>query len=192
MINRLPALAGLLMLAIAALSLPSGPAAADASDETFSQNEVLEKSAAFFGETTKGLAKAVQKVFEEQGRPNAYILGEEVSGAVGVGVSYGNGELIRKTGESRKVYWQGPSVGFDLGGNASKVMVLIYHLGATDELFQRFPGVDGSFYFVAGVSVNYQKSGNIVMAPIRTGVGLRAGASVGYLHYTRKHSWLPL
>jgi len=189
---RLPALAGLLLLGLAAVALTSGPAAADASEETFSESEILVKAGAFFGETTEGLAKAIQKVFEEQGRPNAYIQGEEVSGAIGVGLRYGNGTLIRKTGESRKVYWQGPSVGFDLGGNASKALVLVYHLGATDQLFQRYPGVDGSLYLVAGVSVNYQKSGQVVLAPIRTGVGLRAGASVGYLHYTREHSWLPL
>ena len=89
------------------------------------------------------------------------------------------------------VYWQGPSIGWDFGGNASKVMTLVYKLRHTQDLFQRYPGVDGSLYFIAGAGVNYQKSGEITLAPIRTGVGLRAGASVGYLHYTRKESWLP-
>jgi len=92
----------------------------------------------------------------------------------------------------RKVFWQGPSVGFDIGGNASKVFTLIYNLRNTQELFQRYPGVEGSFYFVAGVGVNYQQSGKVILAPIRTGLGLRAGANIGYVHYTKEHSWIPL
>jgi hypothetical protein len=167
------------------------PPAMAADDDTFSQNEIMAKAKGFFGETTEGLAKAVQKVFEEQGRPNAYIAGEEVAGAVGVGLRYGNGIFHRKTGGGRKVYWQGPSIGWDLGANASKVFVLVYKLYDIEDLFQRFPGVDGSFYFVAGVGVNYQQSGDIILAPIRTGVGLRAGANIGYLHYGKEHSWLP-
>lgn len=175
------------------LVLPGGASKAFAAeDDTFSQEEILAKAKGFFGEATEGLARAIQKVFEDQGRPNAFIAGEEVSGAIGIGVRYGNGSLNRKLGPGRKVYWQGPSVGFDLGGNASRVFVLIYHLGRTETLFQRFPGVEGSFYFVAGVGVNYQQSGEVVLAPIRTGVGLRAGANFGYLHYTREHSWIPL
>jgi len=162
-----------------------------AQDATFSQEEVLEKARGFFGETTAGLAKAIEKVFADKGRPNAYIAGEEASGAIAVGLRYGKGELVRKTGAGRQVFWQGPSIGFDLGGNASKVFTLVYNLGTTDELFQRFPGVDGSAYLVAGFGVNYQQSGNIILAPIRTGAGLRLGVSAGYLHYTRESSWVP-
>ena len=161
-------------------------------DDTFSQQEIMTKARAFFGETTGGLAKAIEKVFADQGRPNAYIFGEEASGAIGVGLRYGEGQLVRKRGGQRKVFWQGPSVGFDLGGNASKVLTLIYNLGNDESLFQRFPGVDGSVYVVAGFGVNYQQSGDIILAPIRTGAGLRAGVSIGYLHYTPKHSWIPL
>ncbi len=95
------------------------------------------------------------------------------------------------TTKGRKVFWQGPSIGFDFGGNASTVFTLIYHLKRAEALFQRYPGVDGSFYFIAGIGVNYQQAGDVILAPIRTGVGLRAGASIGYLHYSRKHSWLP-
>jgi hypothetical protein len=167
------------------------PAAKD-DGETFSQNEIIAKAEGFFGQTSEGLAKAIQKVFEDKGRPNAYILGTEGSGAIGIGLRYGEGHLTRKKGAGRKVWWQGPSIGWDLGGNASKVFTLIYHLKENDQLFQRFPGVDGSLYLVAGFGVNYQQSGDIILAPIRTGVGLRAGASVGYLHYTREHSWVPL
>lgn len=189
-------IAGLLTLAPAATraqdnSGQDGGSTADSDDTTYSQNEILEKARGFFGETTEGLAEGIAKVFEDQGRPNAYIIGEEVSGAIGVGLRYGEGTLNSKVHGSRSVYWQGPSVGFDLGGNASRNMTLIYNLPNQEALFQRFPGVDGSLYFVAGLSINYQRSGDITLAPIRTGVGLRAGANVGYLHYTKEKSWNP-
>ncbi len=173
----------------------AGAAAATAQDteeETYSENEILATAKGFFGTTTEGLAKAIEKVFEDLGRPNAYITGEEISGAIGIGVRYGNGILSRKTGGSRKVYWQGPTIGFDFGADASKMFILIYNLPDTESLFQRFPAVDGSFYFIAGVGVNYQRSGGITQAPIRTGVGLRAGVNVGYMHYTKEYSWIPL
>lgn len=160
-------------------------------DDGYSKDEILTKAKGFFGETTEGLAKAIEHVFEDQGRPNGFITGEEFSGAIGVGLRYGKGELNRKNGETRTVHWQGPSVGFDLGGNASKVFVLIYNLADSELIYQRFPGVEGTFYFVAGVGVNYQRSGDIILAPIRTGVGLRTGANVGYLHYTKTRSWNP-
>ena len=180
-----------LILALIAACLLSAPAMA-AEDDTYSQNEILAKAKGFFGDTTAGLAQAIEKVFKDQGKPNAYIIGEEASGAIGVGLRYGKGTFERKSGGSRKVYWQGPSIGWDIGGNVSKVFVLIYKLGDTEELFQRYPGVEGSFYLVAGVGVNYQQSGKVVLAPIRTGVGLRAGANIGYLHYTKEYSLLPL
>ncbi len=170
----------------------SAATAQETEEETYSENEILETAKGFFGMTTEGLAKAIEKVFADLGRPNAYITGEEVSGAIVVGVRYGEGTLNRKTGAARKVYWQGPTVGFDFGADASKMFILIYHLPDTESLFQRFPAVDGSFYFVAGVGVNYQRSGDIVQAPIRTGVGLRAGINVGYMHYTKEFSWIPL
>lgn len=180
----------LVPLVLFALAI-SRPVAAAEDDSTYSVEEITRKAEGFFGDTTEGLAKAIEKVFKDQGRPNAFIVGEEVSGAIGVGLRYGEGELNRKTADPRKVYWQGPSVGWDFGGNASKVFTLIYRLPDDRTLFQRYPGVDGSFYLAAGVSVSYQQSGDVVLAPIRTGVGLRAGANVGYLHYSTKHSWLP-
>ncbi|MGJ8687571.1 MAG: DUF1134 domain-containing protein [Spongiibacteraceae bacterium] len=158
----------------------------------FTQEQVLEKAEGFFGEVTEGIAKAIGKVFEEQGQPNAIIQGEEFSAAIGIGVRYGRGELVAAHPEQHAdIFWQGPSVGFDWGGNASKVFTLVYNLDDVEQIYQRFPGVEGSFYFVAGVGVNYQQSGKLILAPIRTGVGLRAGASVGYLHYTKEKSWLP-
>lgn len=159
--------------------------------QTYTQDETMAAAKNFFGGTTEGLAKAIEKVFSDNGRPNAYIVGQEGSGAVILGLRYGEGTLYYKGGGSMKVYWQGPSVGWDFGGNASKVFTLVYNLHWTRDLFQRFPGVDGSLYIVAGVGLNYQRANNITLAPIRTGVGLRAGANVGYLSYTEKKTWIP-
>ncbi len=162
-----------------------------AGEATFEQNEVVQAAGDFFGSTSEGLGKIIRRAFKKYGRPNAYITGGEVSGAVGIGLRYGKGFISMKKGKRRKVFWQGPSVGFDFGGNVSKVFTLVYHLKSQEQIFQRFPGVDGSFYFVAGFGVNYQQSGDVILAPIRTGVGLRMGANVGYLHYTKKKSWIP-
>lgn len=161
------------------------------SQDTYSSDEIVSKGRDFFGATTEGFAKAIEKVFSEQGRPNAYIVGEEGSGAIVVGLRYGKGTLNYKGGGGLPLYWQGPSAGWDFGGNASKVFTLVYNLRTTNEMLQRFPGVDGSLYVVGGIGVNYQRSGDITLAPIRTGVGLRAGASIGYLHYTLKRSLIP-
>ena len=158
----------------------------DVPQETFSQEETVAAAEKFFGGTTSGLAKAIEKAFSELGRPVGYIIGTEGSGAFVVGLRYGEGNLVYKGGGSSKVYWQGPSVGWDVGGNASKVFTLVYNLRWTKDLYQRFPGVDGSLYVVAGVGLNYQRASDITLAPIRTGVGLRAGASIGYLAYTRE------
>ena len=186
-------LLGTMMFAAALLGAAPGFAAQPkAQDNEYTSEDVTKKATDFFGETTEGLAKAIEKLFAEQGRPNAIITGEEGSGAVVVGLRYGHGMLETKSGIKRELYWQGPSVGFDVGGNAAKVFTLVYHLDNVDQIYQRFPGVDGSLYFVAGLSVNYQRSGNITLAPIRTGVGWRQGASIGYLHYTREKSYNPL
>ncbi|TAN46179.1 MAG: DUF1134 domain-containing protein [Rhodospirillales bacterium] len=178
--------------ALSALPHPALSAADKGDGSTFSKNEIMQKAEGFFGKTTQGLAEVIEKAFADHGRPNAIITGSEAGGAFVVGVRFGEGHLEKKQGGGRKLFWQGPSAGFDFGGNASKVFTMIYHLGGIDEMFQRFPGVDGSLYVVAGLGLNYQQSGNIILAPIRTGVGLRAGANVGYVHYTREHSWVPL
>lgn len=167
-------------------------AAAQPHSETYSAEEVRDAATKFFGSSSEGLAKAIEKAFSDYGQPNAYITGNEGGGAIVVGLRYGKGVLQYKGGESQKVYWQGPSIGWDFGGNASKVFTLVYNLQSSSQLFQRFPAVDGSLYVVAGVGLNYQKSGDIVLAPIRAGVGLRAGASLGYVHYTREASVIPL
>lgn len=159
--------------------------------QTYTREEILNSAKSFFGGTTSELAGLVERVFSEFGAPVAYIEGEEGSGAFIVGLRYGQGYLQYKGGGRGPVFWQGPSVGYDFGGNASKVFTLVYNLRNTEQLFQRFPGVDGSLYVVAGLGLNYQRTGEVTLAPIRTGVGLRAGANVGYVHYTREPSYLP-
>lgn len=157
--------------------------AADDKENTYDEDSVLKAATEFFGQTTEGLAKVIEKAFKEQGRPNAYIKGEEAGAALTVGLRYGEGELMMKAGGSAKVFWAGPSIGFDVGANASKVFTLVYHLPKASAIYQRFPGVDGSLYYVGGAGINYQRLKGITLAPIRLGVGLRAGASVGYIHY---------
>lgn len=160
--------------------------------DTYSRDELVEVTADFFGVTAEAAASALERVFSDLGRPVGYIAGEEVAGAAGVGLRYGEGYLTLKNGgDSQKVYWQGPTVGFDAGGNASRVFTLVYDLHDTDRIYQRFPGVEGSAYFVAGLGVNYQRADGVTLAPIRSGVGLRAGANVGYLSYSRRRNWLP-
>jgi hypothetical protein len=179
---------GLLLLA---LSAPMPAFAQENTTDKYTQDEVLKASKEFFGDTSKDLATIIEKVFKDQGEPNGYITGEEAAGAIAVGVRYGNGWLHRKAGGKQRVFWQGPSLGFDLGGNASKVFTLVYNIGGTNQIFQRFPGVEGTIYVVGGFGVNYQQRGDIILAPIRTGVGLRGGINIGYLHYTREQEVLP-
>jgi hypothetical protein len=161
-------------------------------DARYTANEITQAGADFFGITTEAMAKAVQRVFGDLGQPDAYIKGDEGSGAFVIGLRYGSGWLIRKGAEPLKVYWKGPSLGFDFGGNAAKCFTLCYNLRETKRLLQRFPGVEGSIYFVAGLGVNYQRSGSVTLAPIRSGVGFRAGANVQYQVYSEKRDWFPL
>ena len=162
-------------------------------DARYTANEITQAGADFFGITTEAMAKGVQHVFGDLGQPDAYIKGDEGSGAFIVGLRYGSGWLIRKGAEPQKVYWKGPSLGFDFGGNAAKCFTLVYELrGEERRLLQRFPGVEGSIYFIAGLGVNYQRSGGVTLAPMRTGVGFRAGANVQYQVYSEKRDWFPL
>lgn len=166
---------------------------AAATDEaTYDEGTISHDVTAFFGSTTEGLAKVVERAFAESGHPNGFIEGEVASAAVTIGARHGNGTLTLKNGGSRKVYWSGPSIDLDLGANASKVYILVYHLPRVDDTFKRYGGVDGSLYSIGGAGINYQRRGSVVLAPIRLGVGVRAGASVGYMHYQREKSWVPL
>ena len=168
---------------------PTYPAAAPA--QTYSREEIVNKASDFMGVTAESMGALVERVFAQNGRPTAYIAGEEASGAFAVGLRYGRGLLYMKDKPPMEVFWQGPSVGWDVGGNASRVFTLVYNLQIPDAIFQRFPGVEGSAYFVGGLGVNYQRASDITLAPIRAGVGLRLGANAGYLAYTRKRNILP-
>jgi len=160
-------------------------------ENTYDQGTIIDEASGFFGESSEALAKVVEKVFADLGRPNAYIAGEEISAAVVAGLRYGDGTLHHKLLGEKRVYWTGPSIGFDLGANGAKAFVLVYNLYDMDEIYQRFPGVEGSLYWVGGIGVNYQQSGSVILAPIRLGVGLRAGANVGYMHYSEERNWIP-
>ena len=151
--------------------------------ETFDENELVAAVSTHLGVTSESAASMIERLFRKQGRPVGYITGQEGGGAFVAGLRYGNGILWMKDGRSQKVYWRGPSVGWDWGGNASKVFTLVYNLKDPDYIYRRFPGVDGSAYVVAGMGVNYQRADGITLAPIRTGVGARVGANIGYLSY---------
>ena len=171
---------------------PPGPRHEDdPGDGSYSTREILQTGHGFFGSVSKGLASVVEYAFKQQGRPNGYILGQEAGGAFVAGLRYGEGILYTKDAGTHRVYWQGPSIGYDAGAEGSKVMMLIYNLRDPEEIYQRFGGVDGSAYLVGGLGVTFQKSGPVIVAPIRSGVGLRLGANVGYLKYTRRPTWNP-
>jgi len=164
---------------------------AASSADTYNEFETTNEAVNFLGGSAEGIAKLIDKAFADQGRPNAYIKGEEAGGAIVLGVRYGKGELVTKSGQRTTVYWQGPSIGWDFGADAGKVFILVYNLPSTDLIFQRFAGVNGSVFIVGGLGMNYLRSQNIVVAPIHVGVGLRLGASVGYMQFTRDQSYLP-
>jgi hypothetical protein len=159
--------------------------------EGYSSSEITAAGHRFFGTISKGMASVIEYAFQQQGRPNGYILGQDAGGAFVAGLRYGEGTLYTRDAGTHRVYWQGPSIGWDAGAAGSKVMVLIYNLRDPEEIYQRFGGVDGSAYVVGGVGLTFQKSGDVVAAPIRAGVGLRLGANIGYLKYTRTPTWNP-
>lgn len=159
--------------------------------QTYTSEEILASGHQTFGKATRGLAKAVEYVFQKQGEPTAYIVGEEGAGAFIGGLRYGEGTIYYKDGTTQKIYWQGPSVGFDFGANGSRSMVLVYGSSNPSDLYERFGGVEGSAYFIGGLGVNFQRHDDIVLAPIRTGVGARLGANVGYLKYSGEPNWNP-
>ena len=173
---------------------PPGDSAADAttrSADTFERDDVLGAAEGVFGKGAQGLAGIIERTLKEQGRPNAYIAGREASGAFVVGLRYGSGVLTHKVEGQQPAYWTGPSVGFDVGGDAAKVFVLVYNLYDTEDLYHRFPGGEGRLYFVGGFSATYLRRGNVVLIPIRLGVGWRAGVNVGYMKFTHRSKWLP-
>jgi hypothetical protein len=158
---------------------------------TYSSNEIVDAGHRFFGTLSRGLAQIVERAGSQFGLPNGYILGQEGGGAFIGGLRFGEGTLYTKNAGDLRVFWQGPTVGWDFGGEGARTMMLVYALPATNAIYQRFPGVDGSAYVVGGLGMTVLTFNNIVVVPIRSGVGLRLGANVGYLKFTDQPTWNP-
>lgn len=168
----------------AALPKPEAPV-------TFDRVRLVSEAENVFGKGATGLASLIEDILKDQGEPNAYIAGSEGSGALVVGLRYGSGKMVHAVEGERDVYWTGPSIGFDVGGDANKVFVLVYNLYDSQELYERFPAGEGRLYFVGGFSATYLRRGDLVLIPVRLGVGWRAGANVGYMKFSEKRRWLP-
>lgn len=174
------------LCAAAVLPTPSARA-----QDGYTMDEIIEAGSNFFGATTGGLAQVVEKIFSSYGLPNGYVLGQEGSGAIVGGLTYGEGTLYTKNAGDHAVYWQGPSLGWDFGAQGSRVMILVYNLDSVNSLYRRYAGVAGSAYVVAGLGFNVLKNGPVLIVPIRTGVGARLGVNVGYLKVTPRPTWNP-
>jgi hypothetical protein len=183
-----------LLLALTGLAprptLAQGPPPPEPSDH-FTPGELVDEGHRFFGGVSRGLATIIEKAVSQWGLPNGYVLGEEAGGAFFGGLRYGEGTLYTKNAGDLKVYWQGPTLGWDVGGDGARTMMLVYNLPATHAIYQRFGGVDGSAYIIGGFGMTALTAENIVMVPIRAGVGLRLGANVGYLKFTDRATWNP-
>lgn len=166
------------------------PAPARANSE-FTAQEIIDKGHDFFGAASGGVAAAIETIFARYGVPNGYILGEEGSGAIVGGLTYGEGTLFTKNAGDHTLFWQGPSIGWDFGGQGSRTMMLVYDLGTVDQIYHRFVGVAGSAYLVAGAGFNVMRYGNVLLIPVRTGVGARLGVNIGYLKVTSRPTWNP-
>ena len=167
------------------------PPQRQAGPETFGPDELVSAGHKFFGNVSRGLASVIERAVSQWGLPNGYVLGEEGSGAFVAGLRYGEGTLYTKNAGDLRVYWQGPSVGFDWGGDGARTMTLVYNLPATNAIYQRFVGIDGSAYIVGGFGMTALTANNIVLVPIRSGLGLRLGANIGYLKFTESATWNP-
>jgi hypothetical protein len=158
---------------------------------TYRKDDLIGAAEGVFGKGAKGLAELIEKILKDQGEPNAYIAGREASGALVVGLRYGSGTMSHSVEGTRPVYWTGPSLGFDVGGDATKAFVLVYNLYDSQDLYKRFPQAEGRAYFVGGFSASYLRRGNVVVIPVRLGVGVRLGANVGYMKFSEKSRWVP-
>ncbi len=168
-----------------------GPPPPPRDSKHFSVDELVEAGHHFFGGVSRGLAMVMQKAFSQWGEPNGYILGEEGSGAFVGGLRYGDGTLYTKNAGDLRVFWEGPSIGFDAGADGARTMMLVYNLPATRAIFDRFGGINGSAYFIGGFGMTALTANNVVLVPIRSGVGLRLGANLGYLKFTDHPTWNP-
>lgn len=162
-----------------------------AASTTYEQKDVLTAAEGVFGKGAEGLAKMIESILKDQGEPNGYIAGREAGGAIAVGVRYGSGTLFHKVEGERPVYWTGPSLGFDLGANGAKTFVLVYNLYDSEDLYRRYPAAEGNVYVIGGFTASYLRRGDIVLIPIRLGVGWRLGANIGYMSFSKKSKILP-
>ncbi len=162
-----------------------------ASGNTFAEDDLIGAAEGVFGKGARGLAKLIEDLLAKEGQPNAYIVGREAGGAFVVGARYGSGTLHHKIEGERKVYWTGPSVGFDAGANAANTFVLVYNLWDSEDLFKRYPAGEGQAYFVGGLHASYVRRGDVVLIPIRMGAGVRLGFNAGYMRFSKKQRWLP-
>jgi len=170
---------------------PAPPPRAQPAQSTYAPDELVGAGHRFFGNVSRGLASVIERAVSQWGLPNGYVLGEEGSGAFVAGLRYGEGTLYTKNAGDLRVYWQGPSVGFDWGGDGARTMTLVYNLPSTNAIYQRFAGIDGSAYIIGGFGMTALTANNIVLVPIRSGIGLRLGANIGYLKYTPRPTWNP-
>lgn len=180
-----------LVLIVAALTLSTQSFAQSGNNAQYSVQEIIDAGHGFFGSTSGGLAKVIEKAFEQHGLPNGYILGQEGSGSFIAGLTYGEGTLNTKNAGQHQVFWQGPSLGLDWGGQGSRAMMLVYNLPSIDGMYARFGGISGSAYVVAGVGMTVLTNQQVILVPIRTGVGARIGVNVGYLKLTQRPTWNP-
>ena len=169
----------------------NSPPPAPSPSDSYQEDDLIGAAEGVFGKGAEGLAGLIEKILKDQGRPNAYIAGREASGALVVGLRYGSGTLNHKIEGKREVYWTGPSIGFDVGGNAGNTFVLVYNLYDTQDLYHRFPAAEGTAYLVGGFNASYLRWGSVVLIPIRMGVGYRLGINAGYMKFTEKRNWLP-
>ena len=182
---------GLLAAPCAAQQQPVPVEAQPPSANQYSPNEIIDAGHHFFGGVSRGLAEIVQKAASQWGLPNGYVLGEEAGGAFVGGLRYGDGTLYTKNAGDLRVFWEGPTLGFDAGADGARTMMLVYNLPRTAAIFDRFGGVAGSAYFIGGLGMTALTANNIVVVPIRSGVGLRLGANLGYLKFTSRPTWNP-
>jgi hypothetical protein len=182
---------GALPLQVSAQGVQRAYASNPGAPNSFNSNELVDSGHQFFGSASRGLAMTLEEAVRRWGEPNGYILGQEAGGAIIGGLRYGEGKLFTRNAGERKIFWQGPSVGFDFGGEGARTMMLVYNMPFTDALYKRFVGVDGSAYFIGGFGMTALAADEMIVVPIRTGVGARLGVNMGYLKFTPEPTWNP-